>query len=324
MRHLKTFGIVLGAGLAIASAAASAAGVATAKNPAKPPPVPLLWEVSDADNSLFLLGSFHLLRPDDYPLSPDVTAALAEAENLLFELSPEEMGSPALGMQMAQAATLTGGATLDDQIGPELAATLAAWTSINANHLQKMGLTPEVLQRLEPWFAGLMVSITEMTKSGLNPELGLDRHLMDKAEQAGKPSAGLETGAQQIALFDGMSDKEQIQMLADALEDAGQGPEQIEQLHAAWRAGDAQALWDDMVVDMRAEYPQLYQRINVERNDAWVPKLAARLEAPGDDDTLVVVGALHLLGDDGVVEKLRARGYRVERICSACAERRDP
>ena len=93
----------------------------------------------------------------------------------------------------------------------------------------------------------------------------------------------------------------------------------MEQLHAAWRAGDAQALWNGLAADMRARYPRLYAHINVERNDAWLPKLEARLQAPGDDDTLVVVGALHLLGGDGVVEKLRARGYRVERICSACA-----
>jgi uncharacterized protein YbaP (TraB family) len=71
---------------------------------------------------------------------------------------------------------------------------------------------------------------------------------------------------------------------------------------------------------MRREYPQLYRRINVERNAAWLPELAARLEAPGTDDTLVVVGALHLLGDDGVVEGLRERGYTVERICSACTD----
>ena len=74
-----------------------------------------------------------------------------------------------------------------------------------------------------------------------------------------------------------------------------------------------------MGADMKKEYPRLYQRINVARNDAWVPKIRQRLTQSGTDDTLVVVGALHLLGPDGVVEKLRAKGYKVERICSACA-----
>jgi hypothetical protein len=92
----------------------------------------------------------------------------------------------------------------------------------------------------------------------------------------------------------------------------------MQKLHADWRAGDADALWAQMAVEMRREYPQLYKRINVERNDAWVPRIEQRLKADGSDDTLVVVGALHLLGEDGVVEKLRARGYAVERVCSAC------
>jgi uncharacterized protein YbaP (TraB family) len=74
-------------------------------------------------------------------------------------------------------------------------------------------------------------------------------------------------------------------------------------------------------VEMRERFPGLYRRINVARNDAWVERLDARLRSPGTEDTLVVVGALHLLGEDGVVEKLRARGYEVERICSACATR---
>jgi uncharacterized protein YbaP (TraB family) len=75
-----------------------------------------------------------------------------------------------------------------------------------------------------------------------------------------------------------------------------------------------------MAAQMKKEYPDLYKRINVERNDTWVPKIEKHLTQSAKDDTLVVVGALHLLGPDGVVEKLRARGYTVERICSACAK----
>jgi len=317
MRHFKSraIGLVFGTALAATTAVAGA----PAKNPVQAPPVPLLWEVSDADNSLFLLGSFHLLRPGDYPLSADVHAALADAESLLFELSPEEMASPALGAAMAQAALRTDGTRLSQQLAPDTAAQLDAWIATNAVPLQKVGLTPQVLQMFEPWFAGLMISIVEMTKLGLDPELGLDKHLMAAAEKAGKRGAGLESGAQQIAVFDGMSVEQQLQLLQESLADADHGRGQIEQLHAHWRAGDAQALWTGMAADLRRQHPELYRRINVERNDAWVPKLAARLQAPGDDDTLVVVGALHLLGEDGVVEKLRAAGYTVKRICTACA-----
>jgi uncharacterized protein len=263
---------------------------------AQSPPVPLLWKVSDDDNAVYLLGSFHLLKP----------------------LSPEEMGSPQLGVLMAQAAMRTDGTQLNSELPPATVAALDAWTAANAAELQKMGMAPQVLQLFEPWFVGLMVTITELQKMGLDPKLGLDAHLAARATEAGKPTAGLETGAQQIAFLDGMGSQEQLQFLVEALSESAEGKAAMRKLHADWRAGDADALWEQMAVEMRREYPLLYQRINVARNDAWVPKVEQRLKADGSDDTLMVVGALHLLGEDGVVEKLRAKGYKVERVCSAC------
>jgi hypothetical protein len=301
----------------LGGAQARDATVAT-KAAAQSPPVPLLWKVSDDDNAVYLLGSFHLLMPGDYPLSKDVDAAFADAEKVMFELSPEEMGSPQLGVLMAQAAMRGDGTPLNSELPPATIAALDAWTTANAAELQKMGMAPQVLQLFEPWFVGLMVTITELQKMGLDPKLGLDAHLAARATEAGKPTAGFETGAQQIAFLDGMGRQEQLQFLDEALSESVEGKAAMRKLHADWRAGNADALWQQMAVEMRREYPQLYQRINVERNDAWVPRIEQRLKADGGDDTLVVVGALHLLGEDGVVEKLRAKGYAVERICSAC------
>lgn len=285
---------------------------------AKAPPVPLLWKVSDEDNSVYLLGSFHLLKPDDYPLSADVDAAFADAERLAFEIPPEELGSPTLAMQMGQAALRTDGTRLDSELPEDTVASLDAWATANAATLQQMGMTPQALQMFEPWFAGLMVTIVEMTKFGLDPKLGLDAHFAEKAKQANKPTAGFETGLEQIAFLDGMDKVEQLQFLQEALKSGEEGPAAIEKLHAAWRNGDTATMWDEMAREMREQFPKLYERINVARNDAWVPKIAERLEQPGTDDTLVVVGALHLIGEDGVVEKLRVQGYDVERVCSAC------
>ena len=281
-------------------------------------PVPLLWKVSDKDNAVYLLGSFHLLRPGDYPLSSDADAAFADAERVLFELSPEEMRSPALPQLMAQAAIRTDGKTLQQDLDAETRARFEAWGRTNQATLQQMGLSPQMLTVFEPWFIAVTISIVEMTKQGLDPKLGLDNHFMDQALAAGKPTGGLERAQEQIAVLDGMDATEQRQFLAESLQEAEKGAAETQRLHAAWRRGDAEELWNGMVADMRTQYPRLYQRINVDRNDAWVPKIRRILDQPGDDDALVVVGALHLLGDDGVVEKLRARGYQVERICSAC------
>ncbi len=285
--------------------------------PAKPPPVPLLWKVSDADNAIYVLGSFHLLKPDDYPLSNDVQAAFADAEQLVFEMSPEEMASPTLSVRMAQAAMRSDGTRLDSDLAPEVAQRLHAWIAANTPQLREAGVTADMLQLFEPWFAGLMISLTEMGKMGLDPKLGLDAHFAAAAQQAGKPTAGLETASQQIAFLDGMDPAEQVQMLAEALDESKQGRAEMEKLHRQWREGDASGIWEGLAGEMREKYPQLYRRINVERNDSWIPQLEQRLAA-GTDDTLLVVGALHTLGEDGIVHKLEARGYTVERICSAC------
>ena len=276
------------------------------------PPVPLLWKVSDADNSVYLLGSFHLLTKNDYPLDADVDAAFADAEELAFELSPEEASSPALAQQMLQAALRTQPGSLQQELGPDLWKRLQAYTASN-------GLPLAQVAAVEPWYVALTVSLMEMGKMGLEPALGLDRHFMDAAARARKPATGLELASEQIAVLSGMSLLEQKQMLAEALEEAEGGADEFRAMHAAWRSGDVDRLWMQMAAEMKRDYPALYQRINVERNDAWMPELERRLARKGDD-TLVVVGALHLLGEDGVVEKLRARGYKVERICSACTK----
>lgn len=293
--------------------------------PAKPAPVagakapvPLLWKVSDKDSSLYLLGSFHMLLPGDYPLAREVDAAFADSDDVVFELPPEEMSSPALAMKMAQAALPGDGTQLDATLPPATAKRLDAWVQANAEPLQKAGIPAQMLQLFEPWFVGLTVSIVEMSKQGLDPKLGLDLHFSADAQAAKKPTSGLETGDEQIAFLDGMGEAEQVQFLDETLQEAAEGSKEVQRLHAAWRAGDTDTLWNGMAVEMRREYPALYKRINVSRNDAWVPKLERRLHDSHDANTLVVVGSLHLLGNDGVVEKLRAKGYKVERICSAC------
>lgn len=286
---------------------------------AKTPPVPLLWKVSDRDNALYLLGSFHLLKPDDYPLSPDIDTAFADAEKLVFELAPSEMSSPQLAMQMAQAAMRGDGTLLDSELPPALATAFRDWAAANAASLAASGMNAQALQMFEPWFAALLVSLTELGKQGLDPKLGLDAHMAARAATANKPAQGLETGAEQIAFLDGMARGEQLQFLQEALDQAQPGNDELRAMHDHWRRGDADALWTGMGQEMRREFPALYRRINVARNDAWVATLQQRLQKDGRDDTLVVVGALHLLGEDGVVEKLRAKGYAVERVCSACA-----
>jgi hypothetical protein len=270
-------------------------------------PKPLLWKVSDGDNDVYLLGSFHALKPSDYPLAPSISAAFADAESVAFEISPEEMNSPDLATQMMAAAMLPDGRELQQQL------SAPTWQRLQ-QYAAKRSMPLENFQRMEPWFMALIIAMQEMALVGYDPKQGLDQHLIALSTTAGKRTRGLETGAEQIAALDSMSPTEQQQALAESLDDAEQFKAKIDELHGYWRAGDDQMLYKLMAVDFKRDYAQLYQRINVARNQAWLPKIRRMLDDEHSDDTLVVVGTLHLLGAEGVVSQLQAKGYRVQRL----------
>jgi len=279
-------------------------------------PVPLLWKACDRDNCAYLLGSFHLLRPSDYPLPREVEAAFADSDAAVFEIAPDALQK---GAGLFGAAGLrTDGTTLDDGLTPALRAKLAAWLRRNSASLQAQGFPPEAMQRLHAWYAAVIIDLQSMRAAGLDPRLGLDDHFMAAASQRHMAAEGLESVADQVALFSTMSADEQRQFLAESLDDAGHGTRDVEALHATWRAGDADRLWANDGRKMLRAYPRLYRTIVADRNARWVPEIGTMLARSGTGNIFIVVGAMHLVGPDGVVEKLKSAGYRVERICDAC------
>ena len=270
-------------------------------------PVPMLWKVSDADNSLYLLGSFHMLKATDYPVAASVDAAFNDASHVVFELSPQEVNDPALGSKLAALGVLAGGKTLQQSVSAKTWRKLQAFSAKNKVDLANF-------QNLKPWFVGLMLAVMGMQNNGFDPALGLDLQLMQRAVKEGKATQGLETGDMQLALFNNLPPKEQDQFLEEALDSGGRLKTEMQALHTAWRNADEKKLYQDVGLKMRRDYPELYESINRGRNKAWLPKLEALLKANQKDNVLVVVGALHLLGDDGVVKMLAAKGYKVERI----------
>ncbi|HZX81461.1 MAG TPA: TraB/GumN family protein [Lysobacter sp.] len=275
------------------------------------PPVPLLWKVSDGDNRLYLLGSFHLLRKSDYPLSSDIEAAFDDAESLAFEVAPGEMDDPGIAARMLRLATSDPAATVARVLSPELRERLD-------RQARRAGVAPEQLAAFEPWFVDTTLVTLLARRRGFSHDDGLDRHLMARAATSGKPAVGLETVDEQLAALDGMPLDEQLASLREFIEEGDGAGARLDELHDAWRRADVPLLERLTREEMRERTPVTYRRLNVDRNRAWIPRFEAMLARPAGHDVLAVVGALHLLGDDGVVAMLRARGYRVERVCSAC------
>jgi len=307
--------------LALAVGAASAAG-ATAADPASAEArasgaahTPLLWKVSDAkggpDSVLYLLGSIHVLKPSDYPLSQDIDAALDDAEHVVFEVEIASLSAPDNVAKMQQSMMAGDGKTLSARLSPEARTRLETLLTAGGGSLEQV-------EALDPWAMNLSMALGVMQAMGFQADAGVDKHIDARARAAGKSLGALETVGDQFAALDAAPMAEQVAGLEEFLGAPARTVAQLDLLHKAWLSGDIDTLDKTLRAEFQTRSPETYRLINVARNDRWLPQLEARLKEQDGDDTLAVVGAMHLLGSDGVVEKLRARGYRVERMCGAC------
>jgi uncharacterized protein len=260
-----------------------------------------LWKVTGHGGAVYLVGSVHLLTADYYPLAPALEDAYADSDRLVEEVDLGEMLSTQSQLSMLTKGMLPPGQSLGDVVSAktlQLAQTRAA----------AVGLPFAPLARMKPWFLSLMLTAMQWQKAGFDENLGLDKHFYDQAQQDGKPVQGLETTADQIASFDGMSAAEQDQLLAGSLDDLDSEIAGITELTAAWKAGDEPAVERLVLADVKSD-PTLYDRLLVQRNTRWLPEIEALFSRPGR--AFVVVGAAHLVGPDGLLKMLEARGYQV-------------
>lgn len=276
------------------------------------PPTPLLWKIQKSETTVWLLGSIHVMRADDYPLAPEIETAFADAERLAFELSPDEAMSPSLGGRMLGIATFDDGRDLLQVLGPTDYARVE-------NALTAQGVPVAAMRGFEPWFVGLTLALGAARQAGFDSGHGVDLVLMRRAQDTGKVIFGLETAAEQLHALDATPMVEQVLGLRRSLETPAAITDDVRRLHRLWRAGDVAGL-ERATTEELAGQPQTYRLIVTDRNRRWLPQIERFLDTANGADTLVVVGALHLIGADGELALLERQGYRVERICAACTK----
>lgn len=289
MRYLTT--LLLALGIALAPAPVLARG----KH--------ILWAVQGKQNTVYLLGSVHVLRAGDAALSDVAERAYEDSEQLVMEIDlddPGESDPMAMLEVMQRQALLPEGQSLRSVLGSD-------YESVN-RRAQQAGLDLALFDRFAPWMVATTILQLELAKRGFSPEFGIEQVLARRAAGDEKPVQGLETTAQQIGLLAGMPLPMQKRFLVMTLDESAQLDQEIGELVGAWKAGDTEAL-AGLLSDEFDEFPDLYRRLTVDRNRAWVGRLADLLD--DRDDYLVVVGALHLVGKDSVVDLLEQRGYEV-------------
>ena len=266
---------------------------------------PPLYIVRDADSTMYLFGTVHI-RPRGADWGNDrVRAAIAESQEVWteIEISPQaDARAQTLAQQLGAAAP---GRPLSSWLSAEERARYEA-------ALARMGIPAGALEGQEPWIAALTLSVLPMMQAGYDPTSGVDRAVDGFAEARGKAMRTFETVDQQLGFFDTMAPELQRAMLLEAVEQAPEVAGMMAQMTNAWERGDIDMLTALVIADTREDYPDLYDMIFVQRNNAWMLTLVGELQGAGVD--FVAVGAGHLLGDEGLVAQLRARGYQVERV----------
>lgn len=270
-----------------------------------PPPAkaePAVWIVRDHDSEMLLFGSVHLLPPglDWRPQALD--EALAEADDLWFELPV----GPATDQEAARLAMRLG--VLPP--GPGLYERLPEESRLRLGRLAvKYGVPPNMLDQLKPWFAEVLLVTTMVGARGADIAHGVERQVSAAAPPAVRLQA-LESVEDQLAAFDNVPMEEQLASLAYNLQAMEEDPAAFDRLVSIWMSADLAALEAEAVTPLKAVAPALYERLIVARNAAWLAQLQDRLEGSGR--TVVVVGAGHLVGEVGLPARLRALGYQVE------------
>jgi hypothetical protein len=269
----------------------------------------VLFEVSGKGKSMLLFGTMHIGAPDFYPLEPRLAAALQKAPVLVLEVNP--LGSQARQAAVLQThATLPAGVLLDQQLAPPLRERLD-------KVLQNAGMSMSMVARYKPWMLAVLLPMVELMKSGFRPELSVDLHLAQAAQARGVPILELESIELQMKLFDSLTPSQQMEVLEEtvALAETGRLQAESAELTQAWRHADRR-LFDSIVARMEKDETTggrfVRQVILEQRNVPMADKLA-KLFAE-QDQVVVGVGALHLLGKGSIPELLRARGLAVRRI----------
>ena len=300
-------GAALGVGLvaavafgAPARAFAQEAAAAVAAPQAVADPGPALWVIRDADSTIYLFGTVHVLRPETVWRSHRVEAAFDSASEVWFEIS-----NPA-----DQAAMIPlirqHGLSPDQPLSHRLTAN-----ELNALQLaaHSVGSGAAQMDSFRPWLAALTLSIAPLVEAGYDPNSGVELTLRPRAVAAGKTVKGLESIDEQVRIIAGFSEPAQMAFLRATLDSFEDAPTELDAMVNAWAAGDLATFKRVTSEGMRESGPEVYRSLLTDRNRRWAGQIQTMLEGSGT--VFIAVGAAHLAGDDSVIDFLEARGVTV-------------
>ncbi len=264
-----------------------------------------LWKVQSKTGTAYIVGSIHAYKSELFPLPKKMEDAFDKSDALAVEANINEI-KPESMMTMINGAFYQDRSTLEKHLSKET-------YEMTVQKLNELGLPLELFQNTKPWFVALTVTSMELQKLGLDPEYGIDKYFLKKAENK-KKIVELESIDYQINLLSGFSDAEQELFLVSAFRDLELLKGEINEILKAWNTGDTKTMESFVSKSLQDDSGMLpiYEKLVFERNKNMVSKIEGYLRT--NEQYFVVVGAAHLVGKDGIIETLKKKGYLVEQL----------
>lgn len=272
----------------------------------------MLWEIENSPKSVYLLGTVHVLQPEDYPLPAEIERVFQESTQVVFEVDLDDLSLEENQVLLLELALYLSGGSLPEDLSSATYALLMEY--VQANGMDFLGFPLGLslpIEMFRPWYVSSRIGLTEGMKYGYDAQLAPDLVLFDRAKAEGKTLLALETVPYQLGVLGGGTPFEQDRELRRTLESVPTFGEELEQIVGAWRCGDLEAL--RRILHQEAETdPVAFERLITARNRAWIERIEPLLES--DETTLVVGGAGHMVGENGIPNQLRLRGHRVRQL----------
>ena len=263
---------------------------------------PAMWEVRDADSSVWIFGSFHILPDGVDWRTPLFNETLASADKVVFETDIRPAVMAEVGAKAFARGVYVDGTLLTDVLDDDLEARLRS-------HAAAINLPLGMVLAMRPWMATNTISVAALTAEGFSQQ-GVEFVL--EAELDDTRLAFLESGDQQLDVLSGAPEDEQIAMLSATLDQLDDLPKMMDKMLSSWADGTPDQLADMFLMEMGGFEAAFLDRLIYARNHNWIAPIEAMLAE--NEKNMIVVGAAHLVGDNSVLDLLEKAGYTVERV----------
>jgi uncharacterized protein YbaP (TraB family) len=263
-----------------------------------------VWRVQKGGHTAYIGGTIHVLRQSDYPLPKEFLQAYKHSDVVVFETDLRKAKSKEFQQKMLARVSQKNGKMLQDEISP------TAYRSL-ARYCQSNNLSLDALNKFRASMVSITLVVVELAKLGISTQ-GVDAYFDARAGKDGKAVGELETPEEQLQFIVDMGKGNESQLILSTLEDMKEMKSMIQKTISSWRAGDTKKLADSLNGDLKNKYANLYQNMVVKRNNNWIPKIEKMLDS--DPVEFILVGSGHVIGQDGLLEQLKSRGYKIEQI----------